>query len=99
MSRYSCFPNATSKIQSMDTGIIGASKRQYRRYHLQNMIDCDKLREGENIYEVYQISAMRWSVAAWNEISSTTISNCFNRKGLFDDLAVISSAVEVVKKQ
>uniref|UniRef100_M4BHK5 DDE-1 domain-containing protein n=1 Tax=Hyaloperonospora arabidopsidis (strain Emoy2) TaxID=559515 RepID=M4BHK5_HYAAE len=48
-----------------------------------NAIDCDERREGFNIYKVDQLTAMRWSVAAWNEISSTTIANCFSHTGLF----------------
>ena len=79
-------------IQPMDPGVIAAFKRQYRRYHLQNLIDCDERREGFNIYKVDQLTAMRWSVAAWNEISSTTIANCFSHTGLFSTESVISSA-------
>uniref|UniRef100_M4BY37 DDE-1 domain-containing protein n=1 Tax=Hyaloperonospora arabidopsidis (strain Emoy2) TaxID=559515 RepID=M4BY37_HYAAE len=67
----------------MDASVIAAFKRRYRRYHLQNAIDCDERREGFNIYKVDQLTAMRWSVAAWNEISSTTITNCFSHTGLF----------------
>uniref|UniRef100_M4B1X8 HTH CENPB-type domain-containing protein n=1 Tax=Hyaloperonospora arabidopsidis (strain Emoy2) TaxID=559515 RepID=M4B1X8_HYAAE len=79
----------------MDAGVIAAFKRRYRRYHLQNAIDCDERREGFNIYKVDQLTAMCWSVAAWNEISSTTIANCFSHTGIFSTESVISSAVEV----
>ena len=48
-----------------------------------------------NIYKVDQLTAMRWSVATWNEISSTTIANCFSHTGLFSTESVISSAVKV----
>uniref|UniRef100_M4B8V7 HTH CENPB-type domain-containing protein n=1 Tax=Hyaloperonospora arabidopsidis (strain Emoy2) TaxID=559515 RepID=M4B8V7_HYAAE len=58
-----------------------------------NAIDCDERREGFNIYKVDQLTAMRWSVAAWNEISSTAIANCFSHTGLFSTESVISSAV------
>ena len=88
-------PCTTSMIQPMDAGVIAAFKRRYRRYHLQNAIDCDERREGFNIYKVDQLTAMRWSVAAWNEISSTTIANCFSHTGLFSTESVISSAVDV----
>ena len=62
-------PRTTSMIQPMDASVIAAFKRWYRRYHLQNAIDCDERREGfKPIYKVDQLTAMRWSVAAWNEI-------------------------------
>ena len=86
-------------IQPMDPGVIAAFKRQYRRYHLQNLIDCDERREGFNIYKVDQLTAMRCSVAAWNEISSTTIANCFSHTGIFSTESVISSAVEVERSK
>ena len=55
-------PNTTSKIQPMDAGIIAAFKRRYRRYHLQNAIDCDERGEARTIYKVDQITpcAGRW---------------------------------------
>ena len=76
-------PRTTYMIQPMDAGVIAAFKQRYRRYHLQNAIDCDERREGFNIYKVDQLTAMRWSVADWNEISSTTIANCFSHTGIF----------------
>ena len=88
-------PRTTSMIQPMDSSVIAAFKRLYRRYHLQNAIDCDERREGFNIYKVDQLTTMRRSVAAWNEISSTTIANCFSHTRLFSTESVISSAVEV----
>ena len=67
----------------MDAGIIAAFKRRYRRFHLQNSLDRDERNEA-NIYKVDQLTAMRWSLAAWNEISSSTIQNCFRHTGLMD---------------
>uniref|UniRef100_M4B6R0 DDE-1 domain-containing protein n=1 Tax=Hyaloperonospora arabidopsidis (strain Emoy2) TaxID=559515 RepID=M4B6R0_HYAAE len=64
-----------------------------------NAIDCDERREGFSIYKVDQLTAMRWSVAAWNEISSTIIANCFSHTGLFSTESVISSAVEVERSK
>ena len=92
-------PRTTSMIQPMDAGVIAAFKRRYRRYHLQNAIDCEERRNGFNIYKVDQLTDMRWSVAAWNEISSLTIANCFIHTGLFSTEPVISSAVEVERSK
>ena len=52
-------PRTISMIQPMDPGVIAAFKRRYRRYHLQNEIDCDERREGLEIYKVDQLTAMR----------------------------------------
>uniref|UniRef100_M4BCM1 DDE-1 domain-containing protein n=1 Tax=Hyaloperonospora arabidopsidis (strain Emoy2) TaxID=559515 RepID=M4BCM1_HYAAE len=83
----------------MDAGVIAAFKQRYLRYHLRNAIDCDERRDGFNIYKVDQLTVMRWLVAAWNEISSTTIANCFSPTWLFSTESVISSAVEVKRSK
>ena len=83
----------------MDAGAIAEFKRRYRRYHLQKEIDCDERREGFNIYKVYQLTVMRWSVPASNEISSTTIVNCFIPTGIVSSESVISTAVEVERSK
>ena len=80
-------PNTTSKVQPMDAGIIAAFKRHYRRLHLQNALDRDERGE-TNLYKVDQLTAMRWSLAAWSEISSATIANCFRHTGLMDGPAL-----------
>lgn len=76
-------PNCTAKVQPMDAGVIAAFKRHYRRFHLQNAVDRDERGE-TNLYKVDLLTAMRWSKAAWEEISRTTIANCFRHTGLFD---------------
>lgn len=76
-------PNTTSKVQPMDAGIIAAFKRHYRRLHLQSALDRDEAGE-TNLYKVDQLTAMRWSLLAWSEVSSTTIESCFRHTGLMD---------------
>lgn len=68
-----------------NTPHIAAFKRHYRRLHLQNALDRNERNE-TNLYKVDQFTAMRWSLAAWSEISSTTIKNCFDHTGLMDGL-------------
>uniref|UniRef100_A0AAV1T6V0 DDE-1 domain-containing protein n=1 Tax=Peronospora matthiolae TaxID=2874970 RepID=A0AAV1T6V0_9STRA len=80
-------PNTTSKVQPIDAGIIAAFKRHYRRLHLQNALDRDERGE-TNLYKVDQLTAMRWSLASWSEISSATIANCFRHTGLMDGPAL-----------
>ena len=77
-------PNTTSKIQPMDAGIIAAFKRRYRRFQLRDAIDKDE--HGiRDIYKVDQLRAMRWALAAWNDITDVTICNCFKHTKLIDD--------------
>ena len=76
-------PNATSKVQPTDAGIIAAFKKRYRRYHLQHALNCDECGEIGNIYKVDQLTAMRWPLSAWTEISASAIKNCFKHTGLF----------------
>lgn len=75
--------NTTSKIQPMDALIIAAFKRHYRRFHLQNALDRDEKNE-VNLYKVDQLTAMRWCLASWNEISQQAIENCFCHTGMFE---------------
>ena len=65
----------------MEAGIIAAFKRNYRRLHLQNALNRDDAGAAD-IYKVDQLTAIRWSLMAWSEISSTTIANCFKHTGL-----------------
>ena len=75
-------PNMTSKIQPMDARIIAAFKRHYHRLLAQNVLDRNE-RSKENIYNVDQLTTMRWSIAAWNDISKESIQSCFNHTRLF----------------
>jgi hypothetical protein len=67
----------------MNAGIISAFKRHYRHYHLQNALDRDE-RGKLDLYKVDQLPAIRWSLAAWDEITTRTIANGFRHTGLFN---------------
>ena len=58
-------------------------QRHYRRFYLKNALDRDERNE-VNLYKVDQLTAMRWYLASWNEISQQTIENCFHHTGLFE---------------
>ncbi|KAI0992467.1 hypothetical protein K3495_g15718, partial [Podosphaera aphanis] len=77
-------PNTTSRIQLMDAGIISAFKRHYRNLHLQGALD--KVDQGlDNFYKFDQLTAMKWSLVVWKEISTQTISSCFTHTGLSEE--------------
>ena len=66
----------------MDAGIISAFKRRYR--NLQGVLD--KFDQGlDNFYKVDQLTAMKWCLVAWKEITALTISNYFKHTGLFKE--------------
>ncbi|KAI1005030.1 hypothetical protein K3495_g3191 [Podosphaera aphanis] len=53
-------------------------------YHPQGALD--QVDQGlDNFYEYDQLTAMKWSLAAWKEVSTQTISNCLKHTGLFEE--------------
>lgn len=75
-------PNATSKIQPMDGGIIVVFKQHYQHFYLQNVPEWDEQNE-INLYKVNQLLAMWWSLVAWVKLSPITIQNYFRHIRLF----------------
>lgn len=74
-------PNATSKIQPMDAGIIMSFKRRYRRYQLRRAVDSDEAGR-RDLYNVDQLQAMRWMRLAWNEVTPQVIQNCWKHTNI-----------------
>ncbi|KAI1004972.1 hypothetical protein K3495_g3248 [Podosphaera aphanis] len=71
-------------MQPMDAGLISAFKRHYRNYHLQSALA--KVDQGlDMIYNIDQFTTMKWSIAAWEEISTQKITDCFKHTGLFEE--------------
>lgn len=69
-------PNTTSHLQPLDAGIIAALKSKFRRrilFRVFDNIDSGK----KSIYNVDQLTAMRWVGEEWSAIESTCIRNCF----------------------
>jgi hypothetical protein len=78
-------PNTTSKLQPMDAGIIAAFKRKYRHRHMSNAVD--RFENGQtDIYKVDQLSAMKWSIEDWYDISSQSICNCWRQVDILQTL-------------
>lgn len=78
-------PNATSRLQPMDQGIIAAFKKRFRSLQLDHALDRFEIGESD-IYKVDILRAMRWSKAAWDMISPATIQNCWRHSGLLQQL-------------
>jgi hypothetical protein len=91
-------PNTTSKLQPMDSGIIAAFKKRYRHRHMSNAVDRDE--NGEvNLYKVDQLTAMKWSIEAWKDVSATTISNCWNKVDIIGETVPVAAEVDTVEEE
>jgi len=69
-------PNTTSKLQPLDQGIIAAFKARYRRSWIRFMLEQHEL--GRNaLHTMNVLKAIQFSIRAWDEVGSTTISRCW----------------------
>lgn len=69
-------PNTTSRCQPLDQGIIKAFKAYYKRRWLQYM--CTEYDDGKNpLQTINVLKAIRWSIEAWDHVTTQTISNCW----------------------
>ena len=86
-------PNTTSKVQALDAGIIAAFEQHYRTHLLRWYLSqyetvADDVNLAKLVPGVRQ--AIPWSVAALDQMSAQTISNCWRHTGI---LAPTMSAV------
>ena len=84
-------PNATSKLQPLDLGIIKTFKTYYRKFLMRYIIT--KVEECTSAAEVVKsvniLQAIRWIAEAWKSIDPATIKKCFRKAGMLDrELAV-----------
>ena len=76
-------PNLTAHIQPKDQGIIRCFKAHYRARYIQRAIHrYDEGITPSEIYDIDQLQAMRLAEAAWNEVDTTTIRNCWEKAGI-----------------
>ena len=71
-------PNATSKLQPMDQGVIRALKVRYRKKLLTRLIASV---DSQDEFKVSLLDAMYFISWAWNDMSSSIIKNCFSKSG------------------
>lgn len=81
-------PNATSRYQPLDQGIIAAYKAHYHHQWLSYMVNCYR----QNLDPVRSMNlhlALRWSVRAWSHnVLNTTIINCFCKSTILQTSAL-----------
>jgi hypothetical protein len=76
-------PNLTTHIQPNDQGIIRCFKAHYHARFIQRAVDCyDEDIPPSQIYKINQLQAMRIADAAWHNVDTTTIRNCWHRAGI-----------------
>lgn len=69
-------PNTTSKLQPLDQGIIASFKARYRRIWIRFMLE-EHERGNSPVQRMNVLKAIQFSIRAWDEVTSTTISNCW----------------------
>ncbi|KAF0684013.1 Aste57867_23934 [Aphanomyces stellatus] len=93
-------PNTTSVLQPMDAGIISTFKQYYKNRQLDHAISIvDHITAGvevseqqrKNPYAVDVLQAMQWSTQAWNDVSATTIRNCWAHTGILPQMSLTSA--------
>ena len=75
-------PNTTSVSQPMDQGVIRCLKAHYRKW-LVKLILCS-LDSNKPLPKVSLLTALQLLVLVWNEVSQTTIVNCFKRAKIWE---------------
>ena len=80
-------PNLTVHVQPKDQGIIRCFKAHYRKRFIQHAID--RYNEGitpAEIYNINQLQAMQMAEAAWHDVDTTTIRNCWRKAGILPEI-------------
>lgn len=84
--------NTTAALQPMDQGVIRNIKCFYRRHVLERMILCAGDRKD---FGITLLTAMHMLVRAWEQVTATTIANCFRHSGFAAGSAQDSCDVDV----
>lgn len=74
-------PNTTSLYQPLDQGIIANFKVYYRKRWVEYMIE-EYEADRDPLKTINVLKAVRWSMAAWEQVTSTTIANCGRKSSL-----------------
>jgi hypothetical protein len=80
-------PNLTAHIQPMDQSIIRCFKAHYCAKYIEHAITCyDQGTTPSDIYNIDQLCAMCLANAAWWEVDTTTIQNCWHKSGILPNI-------------
>lgn len=70
--------NTTAALQPMDQGVIRNIKCFYSRHMMERMVLCAGNKKD---YSITLLTAMHMLVRAWEQVTATTIANCFHHCG------------------
>ena len=75
-------PNTTSVLQLCDQGIIQALKTRYRKRVLKRLIASIETHDDNKAHlKLTVLDAITMAATAWDEVTPTTIANCFRHAG------------------
>ena len=80
-------PHATSKLQPCNLGIIRSMNVNYRKISLMKLIRHIDTGAAYEDFKLTLLDAVSMVKYAWEEVTSTTISNCFIKAGFTDNKA------------
>lgn len=72
-------PTTTSHLQPLDAGIINSFKAFYRKQQLRHIIDAI---DATGSYTIALSDAIRYTKRAWDQVTATTIANCWAHTGI-----------------
>ena len=79
-------PNATSKLQPLDQGVIKVLKQKYRKKLVQRYLREMESTVQHNTKSTLNIlDSIHYISAAWNDMEPTTITNCFRKAKFWSD--------------
>ena len=81
-------PNATSRLQPCDMGIIKNLKVKYRRLVAMRVLDSI---EANATHQITVLDAMNMLRRAWADVTQQTVANCFQKAGFDAKLCVAGS--------
>ena len=79
-------PNCTAHLQPMNAGIINNFKVIYKRLYLLDLLtrfEDQQPADASNLHKINIQQAIDFILNVWNEVSRTTIINCWHHTGIF----------------
>ena len=73
-------PNTTSKLQSMDQGVIRSLKAHYKTMSIKKLIEA--IEKKKPLPEFSILNAMQMLDIAWGKVTTKTVGNCFEKAGI-----------------
>jgi hypothetical protein len=86
-------PNTTSHVQPLDSGIIAAFKKLYRKELIRYTLS--EVEAGASIASPNVKQAIIWAASAWNDVSQATVINCWRKSGVIPNVAEAHISDEV----